>query len=45
MNILFNRILVEHDTGMHPEDNERLESLVKIPETNITNCPVEDTHR
>jgi acetoin utilization deacetylase AcuC-like enzyme len=36
MNIIYNRIFLEHDTGMHPENRKRIESLGTIPETEIS---------
>lgn len=35
MKIIYNKIFLEHDTGMHPENRKRLESLGKLPETEI----------
>lgn len=35
MKIIFNKIFLEHDTGMHPENKKRLESLGKLNETKI----------
>lgn len=35
MNIIYNKIFLEHDTGTHPENRKRLESLGKLPETEI----------
>lgn len=37
MEIIYNKVFLEHDTGMHPENRKRLESLGKIPETEIEN--------
>lgn len=37
MDIIFNRIFLEHDTGMHPENRKRLESLGKIKESVVEN--------
>ena len=37
MKIIYNKIFLEHDTGMHPENKKRLESLGKLPETEIEN--------
>jgi acetoin utilization deacetylase AcuC-like enzyme len=35
MDIIFNPIFLEHDTGMHPENRKRLEVLGDLPETDI----------
>ena len=35
MDIIYNRSFLEHDTGMHPENRKRLESLGKLKETKI----------
>ncbi len=35
MKLLYNKIFLEHDTGMHPENKKRLESLGSIEETKI----------
>jgi len=35
MKLIYNKIFLEHDTGMHPENKKRLESLGNIPETEI----------
>ncbi|MEA2037447.1 MAG: histone deacetylase [Nanoarchaeota archaeon] len=37
MKIIYNKIFLEHDTGMHPENKKRLESLDKLPETKVEN--------
>jgi len=37
MNIIYNKIFLEHDTGVHPENKKRLECLGAIPETTIEN--------
>jgi len=37
MKLIYNKIFLEHDTGMHPENKKRLESLGKLPETEIEN--------
>jgi acetoin utilization deacetylase AcuC-like enzyme len=37
MKLIYNKIFLEHDTGIHPENKSRLESLGKLPETNIEN--------
>jgi acetoin utilization deacetylase AcuC-like enzyme len=37
MNLIFNKIFLEHDTGMHPENRKRLLSLGELPETEIEN--------
>ncbi len=37
MKLLYNKIFLEHDTGMHPENQKRLESLGDLPETEIEN--------
>ncbi len=35
MDIIYNRVFLEHDTGMHPENKKRLECLGELPETKI----------
>jgi acetoin utilization deacetylase AcuC-like enzyme len=35
MDIIFNRIFLEHDTGMHPENRTRLDACGNLPETEI----------
>jgi acetoin utilization deacetylase AcuC-like enzyme len=35
MKLIYNRVFLEHDTGMHPENKKRLESLGDIPETEV----------
>jgi len=35
MKLIYNKIFLEHDTGMHPENHKRLEALGDIPETQI----------
>ncbi len=35
MKIIYNKISLEHDTGMHPENKKRLECLGELPETKI----------
>ena len=35
MKLLYNSIFLEHDTGMHPENRSRLESLPELKETKI----------
>ena len=35
MDILYNKIFLEHDTGMHPENNKRLLACGDLPETEI----------
>jgi acetoin utilization deacetylase AcuC-like enzyme len=35
MKIIYNKIFLEHDTGMHPENRKRLESLGNLPETDV----------
>ncbi len=35
MKILYNKIFLEHDTGMHPENKKRLEACGDLPETKI----------
>jgi acetoin utilization deacetylase AcuC-like enzyme len=37
MEILYNSIFLEHDTGMHPENRKRLEACGDLPETTIEN--------
>ncbi|MFH1642023.1 MAG: histone deacetylase [Nanoarchaeota archaeon] len=37
MKIIYNKIFLEHDTGMHPENKKRLISLGKLPEMKIDN--------
>lgn len=37
MKLIYNKIFLEHDTGMHPENKKRLESLGDLPETKIMN--------
>jgi len=37
MELIYNKIFLEHDTGMHPENKKRLECLGKLPETKIEN--------
>jgi len=37
MKLLYNKIFLEHDTGMHPENRKRLESLGNLKETEIEN--------
>ena len=37
MKIIYNKIFLEHDTGMHPENKKRLESLGSLPDTDIEN--------
>ena len=37
MNILYNSIFLEHDTGMHPENKKRLLSCGDLPESKIEN--------
>ncbi|MEA2015492.1 MAG: histone deacetylase [Actinomycetota bacterium] len=37
MKIIYNKIFLEHDTGMHPENRKRLESLGKLLETDVIN--------
>lgn len=37
MKIIYNRIFLEHDTGMHPENKKRLEACGDLPETEIEN--------
>lgn len=38
MELIYNKIFLEHDTGMHPENRKRLESLGDIKETKIDNA-------
>jgi acetoin utilization deacetylase AcuC-like enzyme len=35
MKIIYNKIFLEHDTGMHPENRKRIESITGIEETEI----------
>jgi acetoin utilization deacetylase AcuC-like enzyme len=35
MKIIYNKIFLDHDTGMHPENKKRLESLGDLPETDV----------
>jgi acetoin utilization deacetylase AcuC-like enzyme len=35
--IIYNKIFLEHDTGMHPENKKRLEACGDLPETEIEN--------
>jgi len=35
MKLIYNSIFLEHDTGMHPENKDRLTSLGNVPETEI----------
>ena len=37
MNILYDKIFLEHDTGMHPENKKRLLACGDLPETKIEN--------
>ena len=37
MKIIYNKIFLEHDTGMHPENKKRLEACGELPETKIEN--------
>jgi len=37
MDLIYNKIFLEHDTGMHPENRKRLESLGSLPERKIEN--------
>jgi len=37
MKIIYNKIFLEHDTGMHPENRKRLESLGDLKETEVEN--------
>ncbi|MEK9181077.1 MAG: histone deacetylase family protein [Patescibacteria group bacterium] len=37
MKLIYNKIFLEHDTGMHPENRKRLEALGDLPETQIEN--------
>lgn len=36
MRLLFNKIFLKHDTGMHPENSKRLLACGDLPETDIT---------
>jgi acetoin utilization deacetylase AcuC-like enzyme len=36
MKIIYNKVFLEHDTGMHPENKKRLECLGKLKETKIS---------
>jgi len=35
MNIIFNKVFLDHDTGMHPENKKRLECFGELEETQI----------
>lgn len=35
MKLIFNKIFLEHDTGIHPENRKRLEAFPDLPETAI----------
>ncbi|MFH1591474.1 MAG: histone deacetylase [archaeon] len=35
MDIIYNSIFLEHDTGMHPENRKRLEACLPLPETKL----------
>lgn len=35
MKLIYNKIFLEHNTGMHPENRKRLESLGPLPQTEI----------
>ncbi len=35
MNFLYNKVFLEHDTGMHPESIQRLLSLGDLKETKL----------
>ena len=35
MDVIYNEIFLAHDTGMHPENKKRLESLGKLPSTKL----------
>ncbi len=37
MEIVFNKIFLEHDTGMHPENKKRLEACFPLTETRVEN--------
>lgn len=37
MDLIYNPVFLEHDTGMHPENKKRLSSLGKLPITEIEN--------
>jgi len=37
MKIIYNKIFLEHDTGMHPENKKRLEACENLKETKIEN--------
>jgi len=37
MKLIYNKVFLEHDTGLHPENKKRLESLGNLPETKIEN--------
>jgi acetoin utilization deacetylase AcuC-like enzyme len=37
MNLIYNPIFLEHDTGMHPENKKRLSSLGDLPVSDIIN--------
>lgn len=35
MNLLYNSIVLQHDTGIHPENRKRLEAFSDLPETSL----------
>ncbi|MDP8226672.1 MAG: histone deacetylase family protein, partial [Candidatus Celaenobacter polaris] len=37
MQLIYNPIFLEHDTGMHPENKKRLTSLGDLPVTEVEN--------
>jgi acetoin utilization deacetylase AcuC-like enzyme len=37
MKLIYNRVFLEHDTGMHPENKKRLEACGSLPETEVEN--------
>jgi acetoin utilization deacetylase AcuC-like enzyme len=37
MEIIYNKVFLEHDTGAHPESRKRLEALGQLPETRVEN--------
>jgi len=37
MKIIYNRVFLEHDTGMHPENKKRLEACGDLAETEVEN--------
>ena len=37
MELIYNPVFLEHDTGMHPENKKRLSALGELPETELVN--------